>query len=111
MPVKWLYIPAIIGAAALLADGVITPPVSVASAIEGLKILKPDLETVLIILLALFAFQQFGTAIIGKFFGPVMPLFFSMLAVLGVVHLVQAPSILRALNPYYAIHMVTQGAG
>ena len=110
MPVKWLYIPAIIGAAALLADGIITPPISVASAIEGLKMLKPDLDTVpivVVILLALFAFQQFGTAIIGKFFGPVMLLFFSMLAVLGVMHLVQAPSILRALNPYYAIHMVT----
>ena len=114
MPVKWLYIPAIIGAAALLADGIITPPISVASAIEGLKMLKPDLDTVpivVVILLALFAFQQFGTAIIGKFFGPVMLLFFSMLAVLGVMHLVQAPSILRALNPYYAIHMVTQVPG
>ena len=114
MPVKWLYIPAIIGAAALLADGIITPPISVASAIEGLKMLKPDLDTVpivVVILLALFAFQQFGTAIIGKFFGPVMLLFFAMLAVLGVVHLVQAPSILRALNPYYAIHMVTQVPG
>ena len=114
MPVKWLYIPAIIGAAALLADGIITPPISVASAVEGLKILKPDLNTVPIvvaILLALFTFQQFGTAIIGKLFGPVMLVFFGMLAVLGVVHLVQAPSILRALNPYYAIYMVTQVPG
>ena len=114
LPVRWLYIPAIIGAAALLADGIITPPISVASAIEGLKILKPDLETVPIvvaIIVALFAFQQFGTAIIGKFFGPVMLLFFTMLAVLGVVHLVQAPGILRALNPYYAINMVTQIPG
>ncbi|WP_375419416.1 KUP/HAK/KT family potassium transporter [uncultured Hymenobacter sp.] len=114
LPVKWLYLPAIIGAAALLADGIITPPISVASAIEGLKILKPDLATVpivVVILLALFTFQQFGTAIIGKFFGPVMLLFFSMLAVLGVVHLVQAPGILRALNPYYAVQMVTQVPG
>ena len=114
MPVKWLYIPAIIGAAALLADGIITPPISVASAIEGLRILKPDLDTVpivVVILLGLFTFQQFGTAIIGKLFGPVMLLFFTMLAVLGVVHLVQAPSILRALNPYYALHMVTQVPG
>jgi KUP system potassium uptake protein len=114
LPVRWLYIPAIIGAAALLADGIITPPISVASAIEGLRILKPDLDTVpvvVVILLGLFAFQQFGTAVIGKFFGPVMLLFFAMLAVLGVGHLVQAPGILRALNPYYAVHMVTQVPG
>ena len=114
MPVKWLYIPAIIGAAALLADGIITPPISVASAIEGLRILKPDLDTVPIviaILIGLFAFQQFGTQIIGKLFGPVMTVFFSMLAVLGVVHLVQEPSILRAFSPHYALAMITQVPG
>ena len=110
LKVKWLYWPAIIGAAALLADGIITPPISVASAIEGLRMVKPDLETVpivLVILLALFTFQQFGTAIIGKLFGPVMLLFFLMLAALGVTHLTQEWSILRALNPYYAVHMIT----
>lgn len=114
LPVRWLYLAAIIGAAALLADGIITPPISVASAIEGLRILKPDLPTVpivLVILVALFAFQQFGTAVIGKLFGPVMLVFFSMLAVLGMKELVQETSILRALNPYYALHMVTQVPG
>ncbi|MBW3128475.1 KUP/HAK/KT family potassium transporter [Hymenobacter profundi] len=114
LPVRRLYLPAIVGAAALLADGIITPPISVASAIEGLRILKPDLNTVPIvvaILVALFAFQQFGTQIIGKLFGPVMALFFSMLAVLGVVHLVQEPSILRAFSPHYALAMITQVPG
>jgi len=114
LPVRWLYLPAIIGAAALLADGIITPPISVSSAIEGLRVLKPDLDTVpivVVIILGLFAFQQFGTAIIGKLFGPVMLAFFTMLAVLGVKELVQAPGILRALNPYYALHMLTQVPG
>jgi len=110
LKIKWLYLPAIIGGAALLADGIITPPISVASAIEGLRMLRPNLETVpivLLILVGLFAFQQFGTAIIGKLFGPVMTVFFSMLAVLGFVHLRQDWSILRAFNPYYALHMIT----
>jgi KUP system potassium uptake protein len=110
LKLKWLYLPAIIGAAALLADSIITPPISVASAIEGLQMVKPDLNTVpivLVILVGLFAAQQFGTAIIGKLFGPVMAVFFTMLAVLGVTHLSQEWSILRALNPYYALHMLT----
>ena len=114
LPVKWLYLPAIIGAAALLADGIITPPISVASAIEGLRVLRPGLDTVpivLVILVGLFAFQQFGTALIGKLFGPVMVVFFAMLAVLGVKELVQEVSILRAFNPYYALHMLATVPG
>jgi KUP system potassium uptake protein len=114
LKLRWLYLPAIIGAAALLADSIITPPISVSSAIEGLRVLQPNLNTVpivLVILLGLFAFQQFGTAIIGKLFGPVMLVFFSLLAVLGGRYLVQEPSILRALNPYYAVHMLTQLPG
>ncbi|HEX8428171.1 KUP/HAK/KT family potassium transporter [Hymenobacter sp.] len=113
-PTKWLYIPAILGASALLADGIITPPISVASAIEGLQILKPDLNTVPIILAiitGLFVFQQFGTAIIGKLFGPVMLVFFSMLAVLGVVQLLHYPAVFKALNPYYAINLVVNVPG
>ena len=110
----WLYVPAIVGAAALLADGIITPPISVSSAIEGLRVLKPDLDTVpivLIIIVGLFAFQQFGTAVIGRLFGPVMLAFFSMLAVLGLPYVVREPGILRALNPYYALHMLTRLPG
>jgi KUP system potassium uptake protein len=111
---KYLYLPAIVGAAALLADGVITPPISVSSAIEGLRIIKPELQTVPIvitILLGLFTIQQFGTAIIGKLFGPVMLVFFTMLAVLGVQFLVKDFSILRAFNPYYALHMLASEPG
>ncbi|RSK32482.1 KUP/HAK/KT family potassium transporter [Hymenobacter metallilatus] len=114
LPVRWLYVVAIVGAAALLADGIITPPISVASAIEGLRMVWPGINTVPIvigILVVLFAFQQFGTQVIGKLFGPVMTVFFSMLAVLGVYHLRQDLSILRAFNPYYAVHMVTQVPG
>jgi KUP system potassium uptake protein len=75
LKLRWLYLPAIIGGAALLADSIITPPISVSSAIEGLRVLQPNLNTVpivLVILVGLFACQQFGTAIIGKLFGPVM---------------------------------------
>ncbi|MBC8081640.1 MAG: KUP/HAK/KT family potassium transporter [Hymenobacter sp.] len=114
MPTKWLYIPAILGASTLLADGIITPPISVASAIEGLQILKPDLNTVPIIIAiitGLFVFQQFGTAIIGRFFGPVMVVFFSMLAVLGVIQLMQFPAVFKALNPYYALNLVINVPG
>ncbi len=114
MPARWLYIPAVLGASTLLADGIITPPISVSSAIEGLQILKPDLNTVPIviaIITGLFLFQQFGTAIIGKFFGPVMVVFFSMLAVLGALHLVQHPSVFKALNPYYVYQLVVNYPG
>ncbi len=112
---KWLVFPAMIGGAALLADGMITPPISVTSAIEGLRQL-PALQfisdntivfIVLGILAALFFFQQFGTASIGKFFGPVMFVWFSMLAVLGGVHLLDDLSILKAFNPAYAIQLLT----
>ena len=111
---KYLYIPAIVGAAALLADGVITPPISVSSAIEGLRILRPHLHTVpivLVILVGLFSIQQFGTALIGKLFGPVMLVFFLMLAVLGAQYLAQDWAILRAFNPYYAVHMLATVPG
>jgi KUP system potassium uptake protein len=114
LKLRWLYVPAIVGAAALLADGIITPPISVSSAIEGLRVLNPDLNTVpivLVIIVGLFAFQQFGTAIIGKLFGPVMLVFFTMLAALGLPYVLREPGILRALNPYYAVHMLTQLPG
>ncbi len=114
LKLRWLYVPAIVGAAALLADGIITPPISVSSAIEGLRVIWPDLNTVpivLAIIVGLFMFQQFGTALIGKLFGPVMLVFFTMLAVLGLPYVLREPGILRALNPYYALHMLTQLPG
>ena len=111
---RWLIIPAMIGGAALLADGMITPPISVTSAIEGLKQV-PALKNisqwtviyiVIGILSALFFLQQFGTAIIGKSFGPVMTVWFTMLATLETVHLFEELSILKAFNPYYGIKLL-----
>lgn len=106
----WLIIPAIIGGSALLADGIITPPISISSAIEGLQIYQPSLQTVPIvvaILVVLFTIQQFGTKILGKFFGPMMLLWFLMLGILGSIQLFDNLSVLRALNPYYAIHLLS----
>lgn len=111
---KWLVIPAMIGGAALLSDGIITPPISITSAIEGLKELPRfhDIEQntivymVLGILAIFFLAQQFGTSSIGKMFGPFMSVWFGMLAVIGLFHLSDDFSIFRALNPYYAIHFL-----
>jgi len=106
---KWLIIPAIIGGSTLLADGLITPPISVSSAIEGLKVLNPNIETIPIIIaiiFSLFAIQQFGTNFIGKFFGPVMLVWFSMLAVLGCGSIFHHVSVLKAINPYYAYDLL-----
>ena len=102
---KWLVIPAMIGGSALLADGMITPPITVSSAIEGLRIFYADIPTVPIVIAIislLFLIQQFGTFIVGKAFGPIMFLWFSMMAVLGGFYLIQYPEILKAINPYYA---------
>ena len=107
--IKWLLFPAIIGGAALLGEGIITPAISVSSAIEGLRENYPHIQTIPIIvgiLFTLFAIQQFGTKSIGKFFGPVMFIWFMMLAILGISHLVQAPAVLRALSPHYAINLL-----
>ncbi|MCG3165755.1 MAG: Low affinity potassium transport system protein kup [Bacteroidia bacterium] len=109
MKTKWLYIPAILGGSTLLADGIITPPISVASAVEGLRVLNADIPTipiVIAILSVLFIIQQFGTSFVGKFFGPVMFIWFSMLAVLGTMQLVCDPTVLRALNPYYGYNLL-----
>jgi len=107
---KWLIIPAAIGGAALLADGIITPPFTVSSAIEGLELVYPGIPTIPIvvsILAAIFIIQQFGTAVIGKAFGPVMWLWFTMLAVLGLNYVVEMPFILKGLNPWYAWHILS----
>lgn len=114
---KWLAIPAIIGAGTLLADGIITPPISVTSAIEGLN-LVPAFSTVIVpgnnliliivisIILLLFFFQQFGTKVVGSAFGPVMLMWFIMLGVLGTIQITHFPSIFKALNPYYGAHLL-----
>lgn len=106
---KWLLVPAIIGGSALLADGIITPPISVSAAIEGLRYFNKDLNTVPLvigILCGLFFIQQFGTNFIGKFFGPLMMLWFIMLGTLGIYQLSSNWSILNSLNPYYAYKLL-----
>lgn len=107
---RWLVLPAMIGGAALLADGIITPPISITSAVEGLQELpafrniEQYIVYIVLSILALFFFlQQFGTASIGRFFGPVMITWFSMLALLGIIHLSDDPTIFRAFSPYYAV--------
>ena len=113
---KWAVFLAMVGGAALLADGMITPPISIASAVEGLRNIPslhfiPDgliVRIVLFILVALFIFQQFGTAWIGKMFGPIMFAWFLMLALLGVSNISTDWSILKAFNPVYAFQLLTQ---
>ena len=112
---KWLVIPAMIGGAALLADGIITPPISVTSAVEGLRQLpnmhhittKTIIIIVTCIIALLFFIQQFGTAYIGKMFGPIMIVWFGMLATLGCSHIFDDIGILKALSPHYAIELLT----
>lgn len=111
--IKWLIVPAIIGGSTLLADGIITPPISVSSAVEGLKIFYPHLEVwdiqriVIVILIILFIIQQYGTKLVGKFFAPSMLLWFSMLGILGSIQIAQNFNVLEAVNPYYAYRLLS----
>jgi KUP system potassium uptake protein len=115
--IKWLIIPAIIGGSALLADGIITPPISVTSAIEGVKIFYPDLKVwdiqriVIGILFVLFLIQQFGTKLVGKFFSPIMAVWFSMLGILGILQISGNLEVLKAINPYYAYNLLVSPKG
>ena len=114
---KKLIIPTILGATTLLADGIITPPISVASAIEGLNMVKGLEKTIvpgnnltigitIAILSGLFFFQRFGTQAIGKIFGPIMAGWFSMLLVVGGVQIIQHPDVINALNPAYGYDLL-----
>ncbi len=112
--IKWLIIPAIIGGSALLADGIITPPISVSSAVEGVRIFYPELNTVPIviaILVVLFTIQQFGTKLVGKFFAPVMLIWFLMLGIIGLGQIAGNLEVLKAINPYYAYHLMIADQG
>ena len=107
---NWIAVLTMIGGSALLADGVITPSITVTSAVEGLKLFYPHIPVVpivLTILSILFFFQQFGTGFMGKAFGPVMFIWFSMLAILGLSFLVKDPGVLAAMNPMYAARFIT----
>lgn len=114
---KYLIIPAMIGGAALLADGVLTPAVTVTTAIEGLRGIPSFYDRfgnnqniiviiTLLILLFLFLIQRFGTDFVGKAFGPIMLLWFTFLGVMGLINIPYDFSVIRALNPYYAIHLL-----
>jgi KUP system potassium uptake protein len=111
--IKWLIVPAIIGGSTLLADGIITPPISVSSAVEGLKIFYPHLEVwdiqriVIVILIILFVIQKYGTKLVGKFFAPSMLIWFSMLGILGSIQIAQNFDVLKAVNPYYAYNLLS----
>jgi KUP system potassium uptake protein len=99
----------IFGASLFFGDGVITPAISVLSAVEGLEVVAPGLRhwvvpIVLMVLTGVFVAQRFGTEKVGKVFGPVMVAWFLVLAVLGVVNLMHAPEVLKAINPWWAIH-------
>lgn len=106
---KYLVIPTILGATTLLSDGIITPPISVASAIEGLDMIIPGIPTVpivIVIISLLFFFQRFGTQKIGAAFGPAMVVWFSMLLILGVNQIAHFPSVLKALSPHYGYELL-----
>lgn len=108
---KFIIIPTMIGASALLADGIITPAVTVTSSIEGLKMIEGlehlhHVPIVLVIISAVFFAQRFGTQTIGKAFGPIMLIWLTVLLVLGFNQIINSPSVLRALNPYYAYNLL-----
>ena len=102
---KWIYILAIIGASTLLADGIITPAITVTTAIEGLESISPHLPVIpitLAIITIIFFVQRFGTESIGKSFGVFMLLWFLLLGIVGIISITSYPLILKAFNPYYA---------
>lgn len=110
---RWLLFPAMIGGSAVLSEGMITPPISVSSAIEGLQSVEslhnmhiPTVSITIGIISALFLFQQFGTAAVGRFFGPIMLAWFSMLGTLGMIELAGHFSVLEALSPICAFKML-----
>jgi len=111
---RWLVWPAIIGGSFMIADSLITPPISVTSAIEGLKGIAPNVPVMpitLVILVVLFLFQQAGTRSIGNYFGPAMVIWFAMIAIFGGINLAKNPWVLQAINPMYAWKMVVQSPG
>lgn len=114
---SWVIFPAMIGCCTLIADGFITPAISVTSAVEGFKTLMPNITTqtiitiVIIILVVLFMFQQFGSSVVGKTFGPVMMVWFVFIGSVGAYHLSDNFGILRAINPMYGVDLLTKYPG
>lgn len=108
---RWIYVIAVIGASTLLADGVITPAITVTTAIEGLEGISPDLPVmpvVIAIITVIFFVQRFGTEHIGRTFGTFMLLWFLLLGVAGAAALTACPQVLKAFNPYYAVRLLVE---
>ena len=111
---RWLTIPAIIGGSTMIADSIITPPISVSSAVEGLIILYPSIKVVPIVIAiisGLFFVQILGTNAVGKAFGPIMTIWFLMLGAFGAISVFQDFSVFKALNPYYAYQLLAHHPG
>ena len=109
LPKRWLYVVAAVGAAMLTADGVITPAITVTSAVEGLRLVAPSvpvLPVVVVVILLIFMMQRVGTGRIGRCFGPCMLVWFLMLGVIGVVNIPACTSVLKAFNPWYAVKLL-----
>ena len=108
---RWAYLIAMIGGCTLLSDGVITPAITIVSAVEGLLNVNPRIPVVpiaVIIITMLFLFQKFGTSVVGKSFGPIMFIWFSMIGILGFSQVILFPRILHALDPIYAYQFLTK---
>ena len=111
---KWLLWPAVIGGATLLADGVITPPISISAAVEGLEKINPEIPTVnivMVIISLLFLVQRFGTKLVGGSFGPIMMIWFTMIATLGLINAAKYPQVFYAVDPWYAYHLLVNHPG
>lgn len=111
---RWVFVFAIIGGATMLADGIITPAITVVSAVEGLNMIYPDVQVVpivVVIICLLFLMQQFGTNVLGESFGPLMFIWFVMLGTLGVLQIIHYPMVMQALNPLYGIRLLIQYPG
>ncbi|MBL7137333.1 MAG: KUP/HAK/KT family potassium transporter [Bacteroidales bacterium] len=107
---KWAYLFAMIGGCTLLSDGVITPAITIVSAVEGLIIVNPRVPVVpiaLVIITVIFFIQKYGTKVVGRSFGPIMLVWFTMLGTLGLLQIIKYPIILKALNPYYGYYFLT----
>ncbi|MFY8032283.1 MAG: KUP/HAK/KT family potassium transporter, partial [Devosia sp.] len=112
----WILALGLIGGSLFLGDAIITPAISVLSAVEGLKVVAPDLEpfvvpVTVVILLVLFMVQRFGTAKVSSIFGPIMTLWFLVLGLVGLVHIVEAPQVLMALDPTRAVSFLYSHIG
>lgn len=111
---KWLTVPAIIGGASMIADSIITPPISVSSAVEGLIILYPNIQVVPIVIAiisVLFFVQILGTNVVGRAFGPIMTAWFTMLGTFGLIYVLKDITILRAINPMYGYKLLADHPG